>query len=140
MFEELNQKISESKHKNLEEFIEDKMKERSMTVNLKSKTDIGQIVEDVEDKQLSLRKNEREKEHEKKRRLTNIIKDNKSSSIYTQTELTSDILDYCQKLVPNVDDISKYINFLNSQENKDIYYGLLSIRILTCIGIFSRSK
>jgi hypothetical protein len=74
LFDEINKKIKETEQKTLEEELDEKMNKRSQTVN----QIIGSIDEvrcDIQNKEISIRKSDREKEFHNRR-----LRQNKSKS------------------------------------------------------------
>jgi len=118
MFEEITEKQKAIKDKY--ELIEDKMNERSRLICSKLQTNSSEIIEKIEDKEITLRKDSRQSEYEKKRRLIKTRYATKTNSIYNFNSvcLGQEFLNKCQSFEPKFEDIQKYLqSFLNSNLN-----------------------
>lgn len=139
LFDEVSKKIQESKVKNSEEVIEDKMKERNQNLfNTKVKTKIEDIRTEIGSHEISLRKNNREEEFDKKRRLTKMINSNISTSLLHKIQLNKDFYEKCVSIeVQGAEQLSQFLSkFRDTSSIETIFYGLIGIRKLSSLGKF----
>jgi len=137
LFDELSKKIQESKNKNSEDVIEEKMKERNQNLfNAKVKTNIEDIRSEKGNHEISLRKNNREEEHDKKRRLTKMINSNISSSLMQKLQFNQEFYAQCNSMEVQIDQFLMFLSkFKDTSSMESQYYGLVGIRKLSSLRI-----
>ena len=137
LFDELSKKIQESKNKNSEDVIEEKMKERNQNLfNSKVKTNIEDIRSEKGSHEISLRKNNREEEFDKKRRLTKMINSNISSSLMQKLQFNEEFYAQCNSMEVQSDQFLMFLSkFKDTSSMESQYYGLVGIRKLSSLRI-----
>jgi len=136
LFDEVSKKIQESKNKTSEEVIEDKMKDRNQNLfNTKVKTKIEDIRTEIGSHEISLRKNNREEEFDKKRRLTKMINNNISRSLMEKIQINPEFYEQCSKMDVTQDQFLMFLNKFRDTSNIETqYFGLVGIRKLSSLS------
>lgn len=80
LFDEINKKIKETEQKTLEEELDEKMNKRSQTVNQQIGS-IDEVRTDIQNKEISIRKSDREKEFHNRRLRQNKAKNDKNITL-----------------------------------------------------------
>lgn len=119
-----------SKTKNSDDVIDSKMTGRADT--LKGATTYEDFREDTTEKEIKLRKDEREKRF-KDRRLQQQIKVEVGQSLRDQMTIAKDIYEECNQMKVTAEDLPNFISQFKSEDLKAQYIGLVGIRKILAI-------
>lgn len=89
LFDEINKKIKETEQKTLEEELDEKMNKRSQTVN-QTIASIDEVRTDIQNKEISIRKSDREKEFHNRRLRQNKAKNEKNVTLKDKITLNKE--------------------------------------------------
>jgi hypothetical protein len=133
-FNSIFQSISETT-KSSEEVIDSKMSGRADT--LKISTTYEDFREDTTEKEIKLRKDEREKRF-KDRRLQQQIKVEVGQNLKDKMTVAKEIYEECNNMKVTAEDLSNFIHKFKSEDLKTQYIGLVGIRkvLAICKNIF----
>ncbi len=136
LFDEVSKKIQESKVKNTEEVIEEKMKERNENLfNQKVKSKIEDVRTEVEDHEISLRKNNREEKFDRMRRLAKMTTSKISKSLLDKLQVDKDFYEKCNEIEVTPDQFGLYLSkFRDMSSLENQYYGLIGMRKLSSLS------
>lgn len=89
LFEEINKKIKETEQKTLEEEYDEKMNKRSQAVN-QTIGSLNEVRTDIQNKEISIRKSDRDKEFHNRRLRQNKSKNEKNVALMDRITLNKD--------------------------------------------------
>ena len=89
LFDEINKKIKETEQKTQEEELEEKMSKRSQTIN-QTIGSIDEVRTDIQNKEISIRKSDREKDFHNRRLRQNKSKNEKNVNLKDKITLNKD--------------------------------------------------
>jgi len=89
LFDEINKKIKETEQKTLEEELDEKMNKRSQTVS-QTIGSIDEVRSDIQNKEISIRKSDREKEFHNRRLRQNKSKNEKNVTLKDKITLNQE--------------------------------------------------
>lgn len=136
LFDDILKKAKDSKSKNKETEIEDKMKERNQNMfGTKVNTNLQDITEDVETKEISLRKNNRDDEYEKRRKFGKINNKAITNSLKDRIKVSSEAFERASEIKVNHSQFGEFLQyFRDTSDINKYYYGLVGIRKLSSLS------
>lgn len=134
LFAELSKKVSQTKSDKTESNIQQAMEKKNELFKGKVKTKIEDIVENVAEQEISLRKNNREQQFDQKRRLQKLPANQISKSLSDKLQINKDFYDECNKIEVENSQFEQYYSMFKSNSIEHQYKGLVGLRKLSSLS------
>lgn len=128
LFAEINNKLQETKAKNLDEELEEKMNSRGDA--LYKKISVQDIRDDVHENELKSISNKRETELENKRRFRSNLQLEYGKSLKDALTISKEIYDEADKMTVTTAELLTFIEKFKQNDLVNKYYGLVGLRKL----------